>query len=249
MNILIVDDEYYIVQGSIKMVKQFALPIEEIYAAYSIEQAKKIIERKQIQILLTDIEMPQESGLDLVAWIRDNGYQIICLLLTGHQRFDYAHTAIMMHCFSYILKPVNKCSLEKEFIKAFQAVEKLESAASEKAIPLLEQENDGFVNKVRNYIQQNVGSAELNRRTISEYMHMNEDYLSTIFHNKFGCTLNTYITNTRIDYAKELLRHTSLSSNEISGKAGFSNSSYFHKQFKKKTGQTPLEFREGGMLH
>ena len=66
---------------------------------------KKIIERKQIQILLTDIEMPQESGLDLVAWIRDNGYQIICLLLTGHQRFDYAHMAIMMHCFSYILKP------------------------------------------------------------------------------------------------------------------------------------------------
>lgn len=41
MNILIVDDEYYIVQGSIKMVKQFALPIEEIYTAYSIEQAKK----------------------------------------------------------------------------------------------------------------------------------------------------------------------------------------------------------------
>ncbi len=250
MNVLIVDDEYYIVQGIVKMIKQFTIPIEQIYMAYSVEQAKKVIERKQIQILLADIEMPQESGLNLVSWIRDNDYQMICMLLTGHQRFDYAHTAIMMHCFSYILKPVNKWDLEQEFIKAYQNVKKLESTAGEKVLlPLSRESEDDFVNKVRDYIQKNVGSLELNRRSISEYMHMNADYLSTMFHNKFGCTLSAYITNARIDSAKELLLHTSLSLNEISRKTGFSNSSYFHKQFKKKTGQTPQQFREMTMSH
>jgi YesN/AraC family two-component response regulator len=71
---------------------------------------------------------------------------------------------------------------------------------------------------------------------------MNPDYLSYIFHKKFGQTLNTYITAMRIDAAKELLLTSNLSLQEISDKAGFSNSSYFHRQFKKITGLTPMQF-------
>ena len=47
----------------------------------------------------------------------------------------------------------------------------------------------------------------------------------------------------RIDKAEELLLHTALSVSEISELTGFSNSSYFNKQFKKVTGYTPQQYR------
>lgn len=242
MNLLIVDDEYYIVQGLLRSIKQNFPELNQIFSAYSIEQAKKIIEREQIDILLTDIEMPQENGLHLIEWIRTNGYQITPLILSGHQRFDYAQKAITMHCFSYILKPVDTLSLTREIRKAIENVSA--RASSTTSVPELSSaESDTFMRTVREYIYINLSSVNLNRNTIAEQVHMNPDYLSNLFHNKFGQTLSAYITNVRIDKAKELLRTTSLPLDVIAEQTGFSSSSYFHKQFKKGTGLTPQQYR------
>ena len=67
MNILVVDDEYYIVKNIIETTDWSALGIEQAFPAYSASQAKRIFEGSQdIDILLTDIEMPRETGLQLV---------------------------------------------------------------------------------------------------------------------------------------------------------------------------------------
>ena len=86
---------------------------------------------------------------------------------------------------------------------------------------------------------------DLSRNVIAEYMHMNPDYLSTLFHTRFGQTLSFYITAVRIDYAKELLKNSTFTLNEIADKTGFSTSSYFCKQFKKYTSMTPQQYRFG----
>ena len=116
MNLLVVDDEYYIVQGIISSIRCDVLGIDSIFAAYSCEQARQIIAKKQVDILITDIEMSRENGLSLINWIQEQHYTIVTLILSGHQRFDYAQEAIKMHCFSYILKPVNPAALEKELL-------------------------------------------------------------------------------------------------------------------------------------
>ena len=62
MNILVVDDEYYIVKNIIETTDWSALGIEQAFPAYSASQAKRIFEGSQdIDILLTDIEMPRET--------------------------------------------------------------------------------------------------------------------------------------------------------------------------------------------
>ena len=72
MNILIVDDEYYIVQGIVKIISESFTEFDCIYQAYSTEQAKRIIEKESMDILITDIEMPKETGLSLFFWIYSN---------------------------------------------------------------------------------------------------------------------------------------------------------------------------------
>lgn len=122
MNILVVDDEYYIVQGIKKNVNWDKLGIDNIYIAYSMKQAQEVFQQNAIDILLTDIEMQKGSGLDLITWVNDNGYEPVKLLLTGHQNFTYAQKAITLHCFQYLVKPVETSLLEEELMHAVNKV-------------------------------------------------------------------------------------------------------------------------------
>ena len=244
MNLLVVDDEYYIVQGIISSIRCDVLGIDSIFAAYSCEQARQIIAKKQVDILITDIEMSRENGLSLINWIQEQHYTIVTLILSGHPRFDYAQEAIKMHCFSYILKPVNPAALGKELLKAIKTLPESSPAAVITSLPsYADQETDKFIQNVQQYITEHLESDGLNRNSIAAFVHMNPDYLSCLFHTKFHQTLSSYLNTARIDRAKDLLLHSSLSLNEISEKTGFSNSSYFHKQFKKTTGLTPQQVR------
>lgn len=251
MNILIVDDEYYIVQGIVKIISQSFMEFDHIYEAYSVEQARRIIEKNPVEILITDIEMPQESGLSLLSWIYSNAYSTICLILSGHQRFDYAQKALRFHCISYILKPVDKIQLCDEIKHAINLVHSTHLQAPSRTVSSSETapdepengKDDDFVFRIRVYIYSNLSNPDLNRSGIAEHLHMSPDYLSHVFHQKFHQTLNAYITSMRIDKAKELLSRTNWGLDVISEKTGFSSSSYFHKQFKKITGITPQQYR------
>ncbi|MGB8452003.1 MAG: helix-turn-helix domain-containing protein [Anaerocolumna sp.] len=122
MNILVVDDEYYIVQGITKNINWGEIGIDALYTAYSMKQAQEILLQQDIDILLTDIEMPKGSGLDLIAWVNENSYHPVKLLLTGHQNFEYAQKAILLQCFQYVLKPVEYGVLEEELKHAVEKV-------------------------------------------------------------------------------------------------------------------------------
>ena len=247
MNILIVDDEYYIVKGIVENTDWNSLGIEKQFAAYSALQARQILEGSEnIDIVLTDIEMPRESGLDLVAWMNDNGFHPVVIVLTGHQRFDYAQKALNMHIFSYLLKPIDTALLTAELQKAVHEVPAL-AMSQHNRDELLEQQllesSSDITDTVKKYIKDHLSDPELNRQMIADEIHMNVDYLSHIFHKKADVSLSTYINDMRINTAKKLLSTTTLSLQQISDRCGFSNTSYFSRQFKKITGTTPQQYR------
>lgn len=122
MKILIVDDEYYIVQGIINNIDWKALGIQEVYSAYSVDQAIKIFEEQSIDLLITDIEMPRKSGLELIQWVNEQDLSTIKLLLTGHENFAYAQKAIDLKCFRYIVKPVQPKKLQEIVEEAIELV-------------------------------------------------------------------------------------------------------------------------------
>ena len=70
MNILLVDDDFYIVDTVKSMINWEKIGIDGIYTALDAPSARQIMEGVPIQIILCDIEMGKESGLDLVEWAR-----------------------------------------------------------------------------------------------------------------------------------------------------------------------------------
>lgn len=106
MNILIVDDDKYVLGGIQNGVDWSRLPFENRYEARNGVEARKILSSVPIHVLLCDIEMPQENGLDLLAWIRQEGSELPAIFLTSYAEFNYARRAIELGSFEYFLKPI-----------------------------------------------------------------------------------------------------------------------------------------------
>ena len=151
------------------------------------------------------------------------------LILSGHQRFDYAQKALKLHCASYVLKPIDKTQLCDEIRHALEL--KQNQSHQESAAPISSiapaktaqdqlAEDEDFIFRVRTYIYSNLSDPDLNRSSIAEYLHMSPDYLSYVFHQKFDQTLSAYITSMRIDKAKEFLERTSWGMDSIAENTG-----------------------------
>lgn len=76
MNLLIVDDEVYVVRAIRSRIDWNSLGIDEVFVAFNARKAKDVLRENKIDIIVTDIEMPQENGLELMQWVRDQGYPV-----------------------------------------------------------------------------------------------------------------------------------------------------------------------------
>ena len=113
MNILVVDDDIYVLEFIHKKIDWKSLGIDEIYMASNTKQAKEIIVGQVVDILITDIEMPGESGLELIEWVRSQSIQLEAMFLTSYAEFEYAKKAIELKSLEYYLKPIDEYSLSK----------------------------------------------------------------------------------------------------------------------------------------
>lgn len=104
MSVLIVDDEQIIADGISEMVQEAFDGRLAVYHTYSAAEAQRIIMQEPVDILLTDIDMPEISGLQLHEWVIKRWPLCKVLFLTGYGDFAYARRALEQHAFAYLLK-------------------------------------------------------------------------------------------------------------------------------------------------
>jgi YesN/AraC family two-component response regulator len=104
--------------------------------------------------------------------------------------------------------------------------------------------NQGVVQKVRAYIGEHFSDPDLSLSGLSEQFHMNTSSLSTLFKEEFGEKFVVYLCQVRMEHAKELLRGTTLTIQEISEKVGYLHQMSFIRAFKKMVGTTPGDYRK-----
>lgn len=79
---------------------------------------------------------------------------------------------------------------------------------------------------------------------ISNLFFINKFYLTRIFKEQYGVTINNYIQQLRITHAKQLLRFSDLSIDKIGADCGMHDANYFSRMFKRIEGISPGEFRK-----
>lgn len=105
--------------------------------------------------------------------------------------------------------------------------------------------NNDVVDNVKKYIEENYADDELSLNQIASHVNFSPNHLSMVFSQQTGNTLIKYLTDFRMNKAKELLKCTNKKSSEISLLVGYKDPHYFSYLFKKTQGVTPTQFREG----
>jgi two-component system response regulator YesN len=128
-DMLIVDDEPFAVEGICNGRDWKALGIGSVSVAYNADEARRILTEKRIDILICDIEMPDEDGLSLVRWAKEHSGHTESMFLTCHSEFEYAKQAIHLGSFEYLLKPVDSEELEQAVARMIRTVKQKEEQA------------------------------------------------------------------------------------------------------------------------
>ncbi|AOZ92374.1 response regulator [Paenibacillus crassostreae] len=123
IELLLVDDESYVTESIAQTIQWSEMGISKVYQASSAAEALQVLEEQSIDIVVTDIRMPEMDGLQLIELVAERWENTRCILLTGDTDFQYAKKAIQLQAFDYILKPVN----DDEFVSIISnAVELLQ---------------------------------------------------------------------------------------------------------------------------
>ncbi|HZG76456.1 MAG TPA: response regulator, partial [Paenibacillus sp.] len=123
MNVLLVDDEQFALDYLEESVDWHAFGIEQAYTADSVDGALEIIGQAPISLIVTDIRMPEKSGLDLLKTVHERFPSIKVVLLTGYAEFEYAKRALQHGASDYLLKPVTSADVEDCLRKVLAKIE------------------------------------------------------------------------------------------------------------------------------
>lgn len=118
-----------------------------------------------------------------------------------------------------------------------QALELREKAASNRYGDVVEE--------MTHYIEEHYAEEELSLNLLASHVNFSPNHLSMIFSQQTGQTFIKYLTDYRMNKARELLRCTGKRSSSISMEVGYRDPHYFSYLFRKTQGMTPTQYRGG----
>ena len=248
--ILIVDDEPQARQGIKRTLEAWAEGRWQILAAANGEEAIELVKQHKIHILITDIHMPQITGIKLLQEIKMQNLSPVAIVISAYSEFEYAQEALRLGVINYLLKPVSKKKLIEAVEDAIRIetkqtrAEMIEKVVDEKLLKLNLKETTmkGPVLEAIHYIDHHL-KMELSLKGVAEHVHLNSSYLSVLFKEQMKLTFSEYITRRRIQYAKELLISTNHPITDIAEECGYKTAKYFIKIFRELEGVTPSMYR------
>jgi two-component system response regulator YesN len=123
MKIIVVEDEVDILRGIQEVIEHSRLPFEQVFAVYTAEEALMLIEQYRPEIILTDILLPEMSGLDMLESVKAFGYRPKVIVISSYNNFMYAQRSIQLGAIDYILKPVHKEELAEKIGVVYDMVQ------------------------------------------------------------------------------------------------------------------------------
>ncbi|WP_320035219.1 response regulator transcription factor [Halarcobacter sp.] len=115
LNILYVEDEENIRRN---IVKTLLLLVNSVTTASNGREALSLLKNNHIDIILSDISMPEMSGIELSKEVRKNNKNIPIILLTAHTDTNFLLEATRLKLIDYIIKPLDFNQLKEALIKS-----------------------------------------------------------------------------------------------------------------------------------
>lgn len=337
----IVDDEPIVRMGLKKLIPWEQLGYQVVCEAQNGLEALEQYEEYDIDLIITDIEMPISDGMEYIKQVKEINSRQTIVILTAYAEFEYAKLAISYGVSGYILKPIieeqiidtlkrikksfklptdrsftrekDKKLIEavlindkgafdilnsiieeeleydnedisgtclrcfyileeiiQEIYKKYSNLDKLETLdeylaikqqkymTKEALISRFEEEvkrvydilekymllyKDNVVRQACRYVVEHVDE-KIGLTTISNSLGISKNYFCSLFKQETGDNFLNYVTKTKIQRAKYLLKEKNMRIYEVCNYLGYTDTTYFTKLFKKYCGITPNEYKK-----
>ena len=228
--ILIVDDSY----ESRKYVVNILINYNVIEAKNGIE-ALEIINNHKIDFLITDYNMPEMNGYDLVKIIKEKNYQFPIVIITNLTSLEKKRDMLRLGIDNYIYKPFFKEELVNIIERAIVYHKTTLSFKKEIDINKKEEYKD-FKEQIERLLFENVDNFNFSIELLANYFKISTKTLSRRTKAIFGQTPNQLMIECRVSVANEILsKNPSVSLKEIAKKVGLKNTTYLKDRLKKIT--------------
>ncbi|MBB3125429.1 two-component system response regulator YesN [Paenibacillus rhizosphaerae] len=244
LNLMIIDDEPIILAGIRDMVEQEKTPFTRISVAFDGVEALEQMAYFRPDLVITDIHMPEMDGL---AFIREAHKKNVrrFIILTGHDKFEYAREALRLKVVEYLLKPINQSELSSLLKSmATDIVTDKNKERDEEADKGPAWYSNEKMRMLADYVHANYGR-DISIADAATWLNLNPAYAGQLFKKETGKSFISYLRCVRMEKAKALLLDMrEMSMDHIACCVGYENSRTFYKVFREHVGQTPGEYRD-----
>lgn len=242
--VVLIDDEKIIVDGLTRVIKWADYNCEVVGAAYDAAGGAALIRRLKPHIVFTDIKMPDQDGLTMLAGLKSEFPEMQIAVLTGYRDFNYAQEAIKLGVTRFLLKPSKMDELHEALSAMKERLDKLPpDAAAGEDEPCLDRHVGSFiVNQATAYIEEHYAQ-KLTLQEVADKCYVSQWHLSKLINKYTGNTFYELLNNVRIEKAKALLNDPKLKIGDIVDMVGYSDAAHFSRVFKRIVGVSANEYR------
>ena len=131
---MFVDDEYMILQGLQMILPWQELGFEVVHTAKSASEALEYLQEHSVDLLITDIRMPEMNGIDMIRQAQAFGNRFFSIILSGYQEFAFVKQGMALGVRNYLVKPVNKEELRSSVQAIAAELEEQQKLLAEKEL-------------------------------------------------------------------------------------------------------------------
>jgi YesN/AraC family two-component response regulator len=245
-----VDDEPWILIGLREKFKWNDMGFQIVGETTSSKEAWEMICEMKPDVVLTDIRMPNISGIQLIQMAREKGLTTEFVIISGFSEFQYAQDALRSGAFDYCVKPIKAEDATKLLLRLKQHLDSKKQYIEENKLSVEEEfdkeENiEIFNNKFFEMIEYiNIHYRQrLQLNILAQQYYLNSNYCCYLFKRNLGTSFSEYIMKLRMKEAGKLLSDKMMTIDEVAREVGYEDYSYFYRVFKKYYKVTPLHYK------
>ena len=240
--VVLIDDEKIILEGLSRVVKWSDFGCQVVGTASDAASGADAIRAFHPHILFTDIRMPGQDGLMMLAALRSEFPNMQVTVMTGYRDFSYAQEAIRLGVTRFLLKPTKMDEINEALQTMVSRLDKLppEEEAGEQS----QSAGSFIVDQALNYMRSHFRE-KLTLQAVADCCYVSQWHLSKLLNRYAGKSFYDILNAIRIQKAKDLLSDPKLKIGEIGELVGYADTAHFARTFKKLEGMSANEYRNG----
>ncbi|MBB2183956.1 response regulator [Lachnospiraceae bacterium MD1] len=235
--VMIIDDEMSarkLLQASIDWQ---ALNMEVVGEAASGIEAINIIDDLRPDIVFADISMPFMNGIEFTRVATERYKNLIIVILTGLDDFEYARQCVRLPVVEYMLKPFVRQEVTEVLTKIKEKLDKQTNRTQEVGRDITPSD----IEQILQYLRDNFTDSSINLTSVAQRFGFNPSYFSRKFKQETGKSFVEFLISCRMELAIKLAK-TSKKMFCTANEVGIPDPNYFGRCFKKYTGISYSEF-------